>query len=155
MKPIPRVLTIAAVVLVGASLASAWQPGERNDDKTTKKELAKLQGEWELILKMGNRTIRSVKKVEGDKATVTRFDGSGAVISAHTSEFTLEITARVKIFTYSNINMATGRRKGPVSYIYTVDEDRWVEARGLLRDQPDERAHLFVWRRVKKERSGQ
>ena len=29
MKPIPGVFTIAAVVLAGASLALAWQPGER------------------------------------------------------------------------------------------------------------------------------
>ena len=124
MKPIPGIFAMAAIVLTGAALALAWQPGERNDDKATKEELAKLQGEWELILETGNRTIRSVKKVEGNKTMVTRFDESGAVISAHTSEFTLEITARVKIFTYRNVK-TTGQKREPRSYIYTVDKDTW------------------------------
>jgi len=149
MKPIPSVFTIAAVVFAGASLALAQQTAERKNDKTAKEELAKLQGEWQLIVRMGNRTIRSVKKVESNQTTVTRFDENGAVISAHKSEFTLEITARVKIFTYFNVNSTTGRRKGPRSYIYTVDEDTWVEARGLLKDQPNEQPRLFVWTRVR------
>ncbi len=149
MKPIPSVFTIAAVVLTGASLALAWQTGERNDDRTTKEELAKLQGGWQLILKTRNGTIRSVKRVEGNQTTVTRFDENGAVITAHKSEFKLEITARVKIFTYFNVDTTTGRRKEPRSYIYTVDEDTWVEARGLLKDQPNEQPHLFVWTRVR------
>ena len=149
MNPTTPMFTTAAFVLTGVCLVFASQPGEPNDVKSMKEELAKLQGEWELVLRTGNRTIRSVKKVEGDKTTVTRFDGNGAVISTHASEFTLEITGRVKIFTYFNVDRTTGRRKGPVSYIYTVDEDTWVEARGLLKDQPNERLRLFVWKRVR------
>ena len=148
MKPIPSIVTLAAVVFGGAVLVLAWQTDEHNDDNAMKEELAKLQGKWELIVKTGNRTIRSVKTVEDSKTTVTRFDESGAVISSHASDFTLEITAKVNIFTYRNVT-ATGQKKGLRSYIYIVDRDKWVEARGLLKDQP-EQPRLFVWRRVAK-----
>jgi hypothetical protein len=149
MKHIQSVFAIAAVLLIAVSQGLAELPSERNGDETTKEELAKLQGGWELILKVGNRTIQNIKTVEGNRTTVTRFDEKGAVISEHVSEFTLEITARVKVFKYWNTRPGTGERKASRSYVYAVTEDAWVEARGLLRDQAKERPALYVWRRVK------
>lgn len=149
MMTSPRVFTLAALVVAGALLAPARQHADENGDDASKADLAKLQGAWELTLEIGNRTIRSVKKVEGNELTVTRFDENGTVVSTHTSEFTLVITDRVKIFTYSNIDKTTGQKKRPRSYIYTVDDDTWVEARGLLRDQAKEPPRVFVWKRVR------
>ena len=62
----------------------------------------------------------------------------------------------MRIFTFFNFEITDGPRKGykmpegsSFSYIYTVADDQWVEARGFLVDQRDGKPRLVVWTRVK------
>ena len=144
---------VAAVVLATAP-AYSGEAGKKAHDEALKEELAKLQGKWEMTLKVRGRTVRSVKVIEGNKTVLTRYDENGTLFWAHRSEFKLEITDRVKIFTFFNLEVTAGPQKGgkskkPVSYIYAVDEDTWAEAMGLLIDQKDNELHLRIWKRVR------
>jgi hypothetical protein len=117
-----------------------------------KDDLRNLQGRWELVLKFQGRTIRSVQSIEGNKSTVTRYDEKGAVLEAHSADFTLSISGRTRIFTYFNYEVTAGPnkgRRGPQrAFVYRVDGDSFFEARGLLVDQGEPVA-LSRWKRVK------
>jgi uncharacterized protein (TIGR03067 family) len=118
-------------------------------------DLAKVQGTWQLKQAGGRHTVKVIK---GNMTTLTRYDENGAVIHAHTSEFKLEVKDSVRIHTWSNLEVTEGPQKGQkspeglsFSYIYTVDKDTWVEARGLLVGQRDGQPRLHVWKRVSNE----
>jgi hypothetical protein len=104
-------------------------------------------------MKIQDRTVRSVQVIQGNKSTVTQFDEKGAVLEAHGAEFTLAISGRVKVFTYFNLEVTAGPlagRRFPQrrSFIYRLEDDWFVEAYGLLMDQP-EQPSVLVWRRLK------
>lgn len=153
-----RRVAIAAIVglvdLLSAASVSAWQDDKASDAKMLAEDLAKLQGTWELERRVGNKTLRSVKVIEGNKTRLQRFDEDGQIYWAHTSEFRLARLGRVRMFTFFNLEVTAGSSKGrksekPSSFIYTVTDETLVEARGLLVDKEDEEPQLTVWRRVK------
>jgi hypothetical protein len=147
------------VVLVSAASAMAWQEEEAIHQGILKADLAKLQGTWELTRRVGNRTIRSVKTIEGNKTRLTRFDPDGAIFWAHTSEFRLSISGQVRIFTFFNLEVTAGRNRGakveePFSFIYKVDDETSAAARGFLINQEDGEPRVEVWKRVKAKVAG-
>lgn len=156
MRFLAVVVFLLPVFLVGGDLLSALKR-ETNPDAISKmKELAGLQGTWELQRKSGNQTLRSVKVIEGNGTTLQRFDGNGRLYWAHTSEFKLDVADRVRTFTFFNLEVTAGPSKGRKSnqestFIYKVTGDKLVEARGLLADDGDEEPQLSVWTRVKTE----
>jgi len=146
-------------MVVSAAPAAETRHDEKNGEaEAVEKELAKLQGTWELTRRAGNRTMRSIKVINGNKTTLTRYTEDGDVFWAHTSEFRLTITGKVRVFTFFNLEVTAGPSKGAKteqrsSFIYRVDDDSLAEARGLLVDQGEEEPRLVIWKRVKDVRS--
>jgi len=97
--------------------------------------------------------IRSVQTIDGTTSTVDRYDGRGELIQSHTAHFKLHITDQVRVLTCFGLEVTAGPRKGltfkgPLSFIYVLNRDSWVEARGLLVDQEDGEPRLVVWKCV-------
>jgi len=142
----------ACIAMVGTALAAGGEGKPDSEAAILKDDLRNLQGRWELVLKSRGRSVRSIQSIEGNKSTVTRYDEKGAVLEAHTAEFTLSISGRARIFSYFNYVFTAGPdkgRRGPErAYIYRVDGDWFFEARGLLVDQ-GEGVRLNRWKRVK------
>ena len=136
------------------SIALTGQGADQSDAEAVKRDLAKLQGTWELTRRVQNGTVRSVKVIEGNKTILRRFDPNGAIYWAHTSEFRVAITGRVRVFTFFNLEVTAGPNKGSKSeeessYIYRVDDNTLVEAHGLLIGKEDDEPRIVIWKRVK------
>lgn len=146
------------VVLVNAASALAWQADQAIHQEILKNDFAQLQGTWESTRRVGNKTIRSVKTIEGNKTRLTRFDPDGVIYWVHTSEFKLSISGKARIFTFFNLEVTAGRNKGekaeePCSFIYKVDNDTFAEAHGFLLDEEDGEPRAAVWKRVSQPRT--
>jgi hypothetical protein len=116
-------------------------------------ELADVQKMWVRTMKTDGGTFRVVKEHKGNKTTVTFFDSEGTVVAAKRSEFRLENTGKVRIFTFFNNTTTAGPQKGqtnnePRSYIYRVIGDTFVEVNGMLIGD-DAEPLAFTWQRVK------
>jgi len=154
MKNIVATVITGVLVVLPATSGSAWQGENQND--AVAQDMAKLQGKWERTRRVGNRTVRSVKVIEGNKTTLTRFDPDGIVYWAHTSNFEIAIVGKVRIFTFFNLEVTAGASKGRkfperVSLIYRVDDDTLAHAFGMLIGQENEGPRFEVWRRVRDE----
>lgn len=117
------------------------------------KELAEVQGKWVRTMRTDSGTFKVVKEHRGSKTTVTILDWEGNVVTAKKSEFRLEQTGKVRIFTFFNNVITAGPQKGqtdeaPHSYIYRVTGDTFVEVNGLLIGD-DAEPVAFTWKRVK------
>jgi hypothetical protein len=142
------IVAFLAVLLPNAALSAEE---ERAD--ATERDLAALRGKWEMTVRTRDGTIRSVQTIDGTTSTVDRYGGRGELIQSHTAHFKLNITDQVRVFTYFDLEVTAGSRKGvkfkgPLSFIYVLERDTWVEARGLLVDQEDGEPRLVVWKRV-------
>ncbi len=152
MKNFAAAVIAGVLVVLPATSGLAWQ-GEKPNDAIAQ-DMAKLQGKWEVTRRVGNRTVRSVKVIEGNKTTLTRFDPDGAVFWAHTSNFEIAIVGKVRIFTFFNLQVTGGHSKGRkfperVSLIYRVDDDTLAHAFGMLVGQENEEPRFEVWKRVR------
>jgi len=146
------VATLALVCVRTSALSGEPKPDE-NEGAILKEDLRKFQGQWETTYKIQDRTIRSVQVIRGKKSTVTRFDENGAVSDAHTAEFVLAISGRIKVFTYFNLEVTAGPLKGSRfperrSFVYRLEDDWFLEAYGLLIDQR-EQPSVLTWRRIR------
>lgn len=143
---------LACIAMVLPRLSPGGEDKADTEAAILKEDLRRLQGRWELIFKAQGRTVRSVQAIDGNKSTVTRYDEKGAVLEAHTADFTLSISGRTKIFTYSNYEVtagpAKGKRRSQRSYVYRLDGDSFFEVRGVLVDQSEPIA-VNHWRRMK------
>ncbi len=150
--------TLGALLLaigIGTSIpARAELPPKSNvDDSTTAEELAKVQGKWGRTMTTPSGEFKVVKEHVGNKTTVTFMDSEGRIVEAKKSEFRLENTGKVRIFTFFNNVITAGPHKGqtdkePHSYIYRVVGDTFVEVNGLLIDD-DTAPVAFAWERIK------
>lgn len=121
--------------------------------KSDDEELTKVQGKWGRTVETGTGTIKIVKEHKGNKTTLTVMDSAGQVVEKKKSDFRVENTGKIRIFTYFNNAFTAGPNKGraddaPQSYIYRVTGDTFVEVRGLLVGD-DERRSAFTWERLK------
>ena len=144
------VATLPLVWFPTQALSGEPRPDE-NETAILKEDLRKFEGQWETTYKTQDRTIRSVQVIRGKKSTVTRFDENGAVSDAHTAEFVLTISGRIKVFTYFNLEVTAGPLKGSRflerrSFVYRLEDDWFLEAYGLLIDQR-EHPSILTWRR--------
>ena len=164
-------LTLAASVLVVALCWSALPvrsqdagstaPGAAAKAPSVEQDLEALQGRWERKLVGEDRDARhgaakAVKEVKGNVETVTYFDDAGKPVHATTADFKLELSGRVKLYTFSNLKVTVGEDKGgdgsgkPLSYIYRVEGDRYYEGHGMLVDSPaGSTPSVFFWNRAK------
>lgn len=116
---------------------------EVSNETTAAKELAGVQGKWERIMKADGGAFKVVKEHKGNETTVTILDFEGNVVVAKRSEFRLEQTGKVRIFTFFNNVITVGPDKGqmdkaPHFYIYRITGDTFVEVNGLLIGDGDE-----------------
>jgi hypothetical protein len=85
--------------------------------------------------------------------TLTATDAAGRVLYAHTSSFTIEDLGKVRVFTFFNRVTTAGPGAGqpagePISFVYRVHDDRFVEVYGLLENDASP-LRVIVWERVK------
>ena len=152
MRVFALVLTMAAIASSGSAVAQA-PPTSKASEATAAEELARVQGKWVRTIETENGTFKAVKEHKGNKTTVTFLDPEDNVVAAKRSEFRLEKTDKVRIFTFFNNVITAGPQKGQTdesqtSYIYRITGDTFFEVNGLLiGDDSDPVA--FSWERVK------
>lgn len=135
------------VIVIGASVSI------RAEESTTAEALAEVQGKWVRTVTTPSGAFKIVKEHTGNKTTVTFIDAEGRIVEAKKSEFRLETSGKVRLFTFFNNVITAGPQKGrtdnePHSYIYRVTGDTFVEVNGLLIGD-DAAPVAFTWERVK------
>lgn len=116
-------------------------------------ELAAVQGKWIRKQKTPDGTYTLIKEHRGQKTTLTATNEKEEVVYQHTSEFQLERSGKVRLFTFSNRVVTAGPGKGqtqkePSSYIYRILDGQFIEVRGVL-DGDTEPVGMIVWERQK------
>jgi hypothetical protein len=147
-----KTLLVTLLTISSFALASAEAPLKPIEPEA-EIELAKVQGTWVRTIKTKDGTLKVVKVHKGHKTTLTYLDSEDNVVAAKNSEFRLENTGKVRIFTFFNNVVTAGAQKGqvdkgPYSYIYRITGDTFFEANGLLIGSDDEPV-AFAWRRIK------
>jgi len=148
-------LAIYIVLLFGVSSPMLLADDDRAADEA-KRDLEKLQGKWETTLRAGGQPIHNVQTIKGTTSTVERFDEKGQLVHSHSASFKLSVKDRVRIFTFFDLRVTDGPRKGqrfqgPLSFIYALNDDVWTEARGLLADQRDGNPRMTFWKKIVKD----
>lgn len=115
-------------------------------------DLARVQGKWVRTVRTDRGRFKILKEHKGNKTTLTVLDSRGRVVEQKNSEFRLENTGNVRIFTFFNNVFTSGPNKGRTdnasqSYAYRVSGDTFIEFRGLLNGD-NERPLVFTWERV-------
>ena len=153
-----RCLIIAALGILLAVLPhSIGSAEEERVAEEAHRDLVKLQGKWEMTFRDGGRTIHNVQTIKGTKSTGDRFNDKGELLHSHTADFKLSVNDQVRVFTFFDLRVTAGPQKGqgfkgPVSFIYVLKPDAWIEARGLMADQQDGDPSLLTWQRIAKEK---
>lgn len=172
MTTTPRERFILGIVVAGLALGAAaalpaWsqdaaKPAAGSRAASADDDRKRLEGRWERTLTDADTdnapgAAKAVKEVAGNRETVTYLDAKGEPVYATTADFTLELSGRVKLYTYSNLKVTKGKDArggnaptGAVSYIYRVDGDLYHEAHGLLVDSPEgSKPVVVMWKRAK------
>lgn len=148
-----KTLALVLLATTASGLACGEDPPKAKAAETaTAEELAKVQGKWVRSMRTDSGTFKVIKEHKGNETTVTFFDSEGNVVAAKKSQFRLEQTGKVRIFTFFNNVITAGPQKGQTdkastSYIYRVTGDTFVEVNGLLIGDATEPV-AFTWKRV-------
>lgn len=139
--------------LMASTLAFAMSVAANGDEPI---ELSKaVQGKWVRHQATANGPVKIVKEHKGQKTIVTAHDDKRNGIYSHESEFTIEQSGKVRIFTFFNRTITAGPNAGqkirePSSFVYRVAENRFIEVHGVLDNGTDEPI-MIIWDRVKDE----
>lgn len=130
----------APLVLALALLGRAAEPDEL---------LKAVQGKWVRFQNAPGGKVTLIKEHRDQKTILTAYDERKRVLYSHTSEFTVEQSGRVKVFTFRNRTVTAGPDKGqqqkePMSYVYRVVDGKFLEVRGVLDDDPNPPA-MILW----------
>lgn len=111
-----------------------------------------IEGKWTRVVETANGPVRYEKEHRDGATTLEVFDAAGILLAAKTSNYELAETGKVRLFTFFNNVVTAGPGAGQVapdesSYVYRVEGDRFIEVRGLLKDQV-EPFDVLVWERV-------
>ncbi|MCL4204771.1 MAG: hypothetical protein KJ000_20020 [Pirellulaceae bacterium] len=147
-----RALLLVLLATTACSSARAEVLPTAKAEEAANDELAKVQGKWVRTVKTDRGTFKVVKEHKGNDTTVTFFDSDGNVMAEKTSQFRLEQTGKVRIFTFFNNVITAGPQKGqidkaPTSFVYRVTGDTFFEVNGLLIGD-DTEPLAFSWKRV-------
>lgn len=140
---------ITILVLLAFALAvfpSAASPGDELSD-----HYQAVQGRWIRHQDTANGRITIIKEHKAQHSTVTAYDDKRNVIHAHESEFKIEQSGKVRIFTFFNRTITAGpnagqKSKEPVSFVYRVAENRFIEVYGVL-DGDTNVPNMIIWER--------
>jgi len=123
-------------------------------DDDTAAEMKRLQGRFERTFTNAAGTVfRTVKEMGDGEETVVTYDDAGNVVESHQSQFKVEKRGPVRVFSFFNALVTAGPNKGHTqldtnSYIYRLEGDTFIEAWGLLENDPNA-PRMLGWRRVK------
>jgi hypothetical protein len=153
MKRQIAVWVIAGMLFPAA--ASAQQGAVESENGSSAADLAAVQGKWESRDKqiLASAAVRTIKEIKGAKEVITYFGPQDEILRVHSADFTLERSGRVRIFTWSHMEVLEGEGKGkkvegPSSYIYRVHGDQLVEVGGMLIGQETFPARFITWKRI-------
>lgn len=144
---------ITTLVLLASSLAFAVPVATHGDEPV---ELSKaVQGKWVRHHTTANGPIKIVKEHKAQNTIMTAYDAQGNVIYSHESEFKIEQSGKVRIFTFFNRTITAGpnvgqKTKESVSFVYRVVENRFIEVHGVL-DGDTNAPNMIIWERLKEE----
>lgn len=111
-----------------------------------------VQGKWVRHLTTPNGPVTIVKEHKGRNTILTAYDDQKNVIYSHESEFKIEQLGKVRVFTFYNRKITAGPNAGqkikePDSFIFRVDNKRFIEVNGLL-DGDANAPNLLIWERM-------
>ncbi|QDV42397.1 hypothetical protein Enr13x_22420 [Stieleria neptunia] len=155
MKHVTILCLLAVAGPCGTSPAEVPAISFQDSDATqsSPEALAEVQGKWVRTVEAKGGTYTITKAHSGHETTLTITDADDRVVESKTSEFRLETTGKVRIFTFFNNTFTAGANRGrtvkaPQSYIYRVTDDRFIEVRGMLIADESKPA-VVTWKRVK------
>ncbi|TWT48960.1 hypothetical protein [Botrimarina hoheduenensis] len=96
-------------------------------------ELAALAGEYERYWGPEPQR-RQVKRIEGSTETIVFYDQAGQELDRHTVSISVSRQNGVRVLTHPAV-MAAGPNE-TISYVYSLNEGDFIEARGLHKDDP-------------------
>ncbi len=113
--------------------------------------ISDVEDRWVRKQATPNGEVTLIKEHKNATTTLTATDAAGNVLYAHVSDFTVEDAGKVHIFTFFNRLITAGPGKGqmakePVSFVYRVSNDRFIEVYGLLANDPSP-PRMIVWER--------
>lgn len=134
----------------------AVSPIARGDERADHAKA--VQGKWMRRQATANGRVTIVKEHQAQKTIVNAYDDQGKLVYAHTSDYTIEQSGKVRIFTFSNRTITAGPNAGqiikdPASFVYRVAENRFIEVHGVL-DGDTNAPLMIIWERVKDEAQG-
>jgi len=117
--------------------------------------LKSLQGKWSRMVRTPDGPAKMVKEHAGNITLVTAYDEKGNVLYGHKSEFKIDTTGKIPVLTFTNRTITAGPNAGQInkeatSFAFRVAKDQFIEAYGLLENDPSEPL-LIVWKREKPE----
>jgi hypothetical protein len=128
------------------------------DEKGGETELLKeVQGTWVRKQQSPNGLVTIIKDHTGTKTILTAYDDQKNVIYSHTSEFTVEPSGKVNVFMFRNRTITAGPNAGqtivePVSFIFRIANNQFIEVQGVLRGDTNP-PNMLIWERVKEDAS--
>ncbi|QOV90781.1 hypothetical protein [Humisphaera borealis] len=111
-----------------------------------------VQGRWVRYQMTPSGRVKLVKEHTENKTVVTAYDKNETLIYAHASDFKVEQSGKVSVFTFTNRRIMAGpnagqKLDGEVSFVCRVTEKQFVEVYGLL-ENDKEAPYLIVWERI-------
>lgn len=145
-----RQLGIAPLVLLALSLLFAMSVVTNGEEPNDLYQA--VQGKWVRHQATANGRVKIVKEHKAQISIVTAYDDKGNVIYSHESEFKIEQSGKVRIFTFFNRTITAGpnagqKTKEPVSFVFRVAENRFIEVYGVL-DADTNAPNMIIWERA-------
>ena len=165
-----RFVTISALVMptlwFATARGTADEPGAREPEKNLTDDDARSQdvagtdsqdvaGTWVRHQNTPSGRVTFVKTHRGNDTLLTAYDKDKNVLYAHASTFNIESSGKFRILTFSNRRITAGPNAGaadrkPVSFVYRIVDDRFIEVYGLI-DGDDSQPNMLIWERSKSE----
>ncbi|MGI9516178.1 MAG: hypothetical protein ACR2NP_03955 [Pirellulaceae bacterium] len=126
-----------------------------NDSDIAERVLGMAQGTWELTMERGGQEIYSIKEIEGNKETISRYRDD-ELIAQWTVDFEVTHANGLNMFTYRNMTFTHGPNEGntnpgPFSYVFKIHDDEWHEVHGVKQGD-SRRPNITVYKKKSDDR---
>lgn len=111
-----------------------------------------VQGKWVRYQQTSDGRVTIIKEHKGNTTVLTVYGDAKNVIYSHKSEFKIERSGKIHVLTFFNRKITAGPNAGhtiekPVSFVFRVADNRFVEVYGVLEDDTSA-PNLIVWERM-------
>lgn len=112
-------------------------------------DLESIQGIWEVA--EWNLRFRAIKRIDGDRETLSVYDPDGRLVSEHVATLKLQRMGLVRVITWdSEVTFGlTKGRKSRGAYVYRVKDAQLLEIEGLLIGDEESEPKTTAWKRLK------